>query len=302
MNKDIRVSVTLPTHPKIVRMMRELGDRSFYNLIRFWTFVSTNKPDGDLAGMDDIDIEIAVDWQGDHGRFVAEMIKRRFIDERDGRYVVHDWLDHNEFASHAPERSEKARKAARKKWEKWRMETDKAMLNSACSNATSRDKLCPSPSPSPSPSLKKPRNVGAMDKPPSAPAEVFLNNKSKHFRSGLENVLKDIKQSCDIIVALPIKRQMFNPYQAVQKAVNEGMHPEAIKETLGEMARYWDTPRVKTPWGWWRKVIEKNSQNRWEKEEIAKAEEYKQAITEAVNSDLFERLGLKIKTLEKKQA
>lgn len=295
MNKDIRVSVTLPTHPKTIRMMRELGDRSFYNLIRLWTFVSTNRPDGDLAGMDAIDIEIAVDWQGKPGVFVAEMIRRRLLDEVDGRYVVHDWLDHNEFASHAPERSAVARNAARARWDK---KNKGSMLNDAKSNAPSIDKQCPSPYPYPSPNeLKKPRAGDAMSEPPSAPAEIFLKSQSNHFRQSLESVLKDIKRDCEIIVSLPGKRQRFNPYQAVQKAVNEGMHPEAIRETLRDMAKYWDTPKVKTPWGWWRRVLEKNSGNMWEKEGIARAEGYKKAIAEAVSSDLLARIGLSIKTI-----
>jgi hypothetical protein len=59
MNKDFRIAVSLPYHPKIEKLMRRLGDKSFYCLIRLWAFTAMNKPDGILSGMDAEDIEIA---------------------------------------------------------------------------------------------------------------------------------------------------------------------------------------------------------------------------------------------------
>lgn len=113
----------------------------------------------------------------------------------------------------------------------------------------------------------------------------------------LEPVLVDINVACKTIESLPQKRQRFVPWEAVQKAVNDGMHPDAIRLTITDMAKVWDTPKVRTPWGWWRGVLENNSKNAWEKTEVSKAEGYKQALAEASASGLLETLGLKIKTL-----
>lgn len=274
--------------------MHSLGDRAFYNLIRFWTWVAQSKPDGDLSSLDPVDIEIASDWRGETGAFFAALVERKFVDVVDGRCLVHDWQYHNEYASHAPERSEQARHAAKARWKK---EHGKMPVD-AGSNAGSINQQCPSPFPFPFPDKGKepPGGLESRDQP-SAPSEVFFKNQSRHFRHALETALTDIKQSCDIITSLPQKSQKFNPYQAVQKAVNNGMHPDAIRETAAAMAREWDTPNIRVPWGWWRSKLKKLSQNAWEKVEASKAETYKQAIVEASTSGLLEKLGLKIKTI-----
>lgn len=116
MNKDFRVSVTLPTHHKTTKLMRRLGDRSFYCLIRLWAYVAANKPNGDLSGMDAEDIEIAADWQGGEGKFVETLIDIRFLEFKDGVFCLHDWEDHNMYAAKSRERSQNASAAAAVKW------------------------------------------------------------------------------------------------------------------------------------------------------------------------------------------
>lgn len=144
MNTDIRISVSAISHPKIIKLMRKCGDIAFFNLIRLWTFTAQNKPSGDLDNMDDDDIEIAADWHGESGAFVAALLELRLLEQADGGcYVVHDWAEHNGYASYAEQRSERARNAANKRW-KTQFNADEHMLNDASSNA---------PSPSPSPAL-----------------------------------------------------------------------------------------------------------------------------------------------------
>jgi hypothetical protein len=116
MNKDFRVLVTLPVHPKTKKLMRQLGDRSFYNLIRLWAWVAQNKPEGVLANMEKEDIEIACDWKGDEGLFVDTLIDLKLIDCKDGVCEIHDWEDNNGFAFGAAQRVAKAKKAAKARW------------------------------------------------------------------------------------------------------------------------------------------------------------------------------------------
>ncbi len=116
MNTDFRISVTIATHHKTIKLMRRLDDRSFYNLVRLWAYAAANKPDGDLKCMDSEDIEIAADWMGENGLFTKTLVDLRFLNNEDGRYNIHNWSNHNEYAAHAKERSEKAKIAARKKW------------------------------------------------------------------------------------------------------------------------------------------------------------------------------------------
>lgn len=178
MNTDIRISVSAISHPKIIKLMRKCGDIAFFNLIRLWTFTAQNKPSGDLDNMDDDDIEIAADWHGESGAFVAALLELRLLEQADGGcYVVHDWAEHNGYASYAEQRSERARNAANKRW-KTQFNADEHMLTDAKSNATSINEHmlndassnAPSPSPSPAPLALEDTSLRSVSSCPELPA------------------------------------------------------------------------------------------------------------------------------------
>ena len=158
MNKDFRVSVSFPHHPKTKKLIRQLGYEAFYSLINLWSFVAMNKPNGILNNMDIDDIEIAADWQGECSKFVLALIEHKFMNKENNVYAIHDWKDHNGYAFYSPERSDKAKKAAESRWLKKNKNKDlmlndaNSMLQASPSNAPSPN---PSPNPSPSPVLKK---------------------------------------------------------------------------------------------------------------------------------------------------
>ena len=155
MNTDFRISVSLPGHPKALKLMRRCGDRAFYCLIRFWAFVAQNRPNGDLTGLDIDDIEIAADWTGDATSMYQAMLDLCLIEKVGDKLLVHDWKDHNGYAAHAIDRSEKAKRAAEARWNKLNDATSmpQAMLNDATSNAPS-----PAPYPAPTPNKLKTDN------------------------------------------------------------------------------------------------------------------------------------------------
>ena len=92
---DIRLSVGLPTHPKTKKLRKLLGNEAAWALVCLFVFAAQNKPDGDLSGMDVEDIEIAVDWEGEDGAFVAALVKVGFLNGEEGSYKIHDWAEHN---------------------------------------------------------------------------------------------------------------------------------------------------------------------------------------------------------------
>jgi hypothetical protein len=141
--------------------------------------------------------------------------------------------------------------------------------------------------------------VSPVGEQPSAPSVIsFKKIPSKHFRQRLENILVEIRQVCETIQALPVKEKSFNPFQAVQKAVNEGKHPDAILSVLRQMAAEWDSGKLRIPWAWWSAVLTKNSRNLWEKENAVQAESFKQAIADlARQKDFLSAIGLTIKTI-----
>jgi len=120
--KDLRISFGLLDHPKKIKLQRRCGNESFENLIRLWMFVAQTKPRGILDGMDIEDIEIASGWGGDSGIFAKALIDVGLLAIVNDIYSIKDWREHNGYAYHAPERTEKARKAAEKRWGKDKFE------------------------------------------------------------------------------------------------------------------------------------------------------------------------------------
>jgi hypothetical protein len=106
---DIRLSVGFPTHPKTKKLRKLLGNDAVLALVYLFIFAAQNKPDGDLSGMYTEDIEIAVDWEGEEGAFVAALLKVGFLNGDEGTYVIHDWEDHNGWVYGFNDRSERGK-------------------------------------------------------------------------------------------------------------------------------------------------------------------------------------------------
>lgn len=167
MPADARIATSLPSHPKTKKLIKRLGEGAAWTLVRLFLWVSDNKPDGDLSGMTDEDIELAVDWSGSEGTFVATLVEVGFLDGDQDERCLHDWHEHNPWAASATDRAAKA------KWNAIKRHYGEAVADERCpeyaemrasrnadSNATSintavHDSVsssAPSPSPIPSPS------------------------------------------------------------------------------------------------------------------------------------------------------
>jgi hypothetical protein len=72
-----------------------------------------------FRGWSDEDIAIAARWDGEPEEFVSTLAELHFLDrDEDGSHSIHDWTQHNGYAAGAPERSERARAAARARWDR----------------------------------------------------------------------------------------------------------------------------------------------------------------------------------------
>ena len=110
--QDARISTALPGHPKTKKLIRRLGDGAAWRLVCLFLWAAANRSDGDLTGMSDEDIELAVDWQGDEGVFVSTLVALAFLDGEARARRIHDWAEHNPWAAGSEARSEKSRWAA----------------------------------------------------------------------------------------------------------------------------------------------------------------------------------------------
>jgi hypothetical protein len=108
---DARVSVGFYTHPKTKKLARRVGFEGPWCLLGLWLYARQNRPDGVLGGMTAEDLEIAVDWRGKAGEFVRALTEVGFLDNVDGVYQLHDWAEHQPWASGSKARSDSARLA-----------------------------------------------------------------------------------------------------------------------------------------------------------------------------------------------
>jgi len=199
MNKDIRLSVSFLTHRKRKKLHRKLGAEGVLAFIDLLLNTAMSRPKGILFGMDEEDIALDAQWDGDAIEFVSVLIEVGFLEKgADHGYKIHDWEIHNAFAAHADERSERARTAAAVRWKK------NGTANECGSDADSMQDECgsdadsmqdvqtsnaPSPSPSPSPSpTPSPNPI------PYKEIILYLNEKAgKDFKLNGKDSMKYIK-------------------------------------------------------------------------------------------------------------
>lgn len=163
---DARLSVSLPSHPKTKKLIRQLGEGAAWRLVCLILWTAANRPDGNLGAMAPDDIELAADWPGEEGAFTAALLAVGFLDETAEGFAIHDWAEHQPWVVGSEQRSRKARWNAIKRHhgeaEADRQEPEYAARRGATSNADSNARSssapatsnAPSPSPSPSPKAK----------------------------------------------------------------------------------------------------------------------------------------------------
>ena len=109
MNTDFRLSIDFWQHPKTKKLARRAGLEGVRSLQILWAWAACNRPSGSLTGMDNEDIELAADWNGEAGAFVKALDELRWLDSTENGYALHDWQEHNPWAADAEARGDKAR-------------------------------------------------------------------------------------------------------------------------------------------------------------------------------------------------
>jgi len=165
MNTDFRITTDALDHPKLVKLKRMTGDAGIISLMRLWGFTARYHPRGDLNDMTPDDIEISAKWEGPAGEFFNAILNLKLLDECLGQYSVHDWEEHNSYAYHAPERTAKAKNAARIRWASQEDASSNAAGNADGNAPSPNPNPVPDPSPPPNPSPKKTRTKPKTKQP-----------------------------------------------------------------------------------------------------------------------------------------
>lgn len=125
MNIDIRLSLDFFDHPKSKKLKKRLGLEGVMALLKLWAWTAGNRPGGMLTGLDAEAVELAADWDGEEGAFVSTLLDLRLLDDVDGTFSIHDWEDHQAYASKSEERSRRGSAGAAGKWKKDREEQNR---------------------------------------------------------------------------------------------------------------------------------------------------------------------------------
>ncbi len=113
MNHDFRITVGFSTHPKRLLLQSRLGKVAVLALIDLWEHCATQHWNGVLMNYTPKMIARVTDWDGDPQEFVETLCEVGFLDAVEDGYLVHDWLDHNEYCSKVLDRIESARIAGK---------------------------------------------------------------------------------------------------------------------------------------------------------------------------------------------
>jgi len=200
-----------------VKLERRLGLEGVKSLQILWMWVAENRPSGDLRGSDETltnfndrsttvkrkfneeDIEIAARWNGDENRFIDTLVDLGWVDKTDTGYVIHGWAEHNQWASCATSRGDRARfsRLAKVNPQLYKKMKDQGFdsisskeYNDAINDSSTvverslTNRITPAPAPAPAPSLLKDYVVTQTDESttpepiPYSQIISFLNEKA----------------------------------------------------------------------------------------------------------------------------
>lgn len=101
---DMRIDLNLVRHWKFRKLRRIVGPAAMEHLITFWSAVSLQCPDGDLAAWSAKDIDDAAEVPKSDGKFCAALIECRLLDTVGNGFYPHDWHEHQSWVVGSKER------------------------------------------------------------------------------------------------------------------------------------------------------------------------------------------------------
>lgn len=130
MANSLNVDLDYFTHPKTLRLVGLLGSGAEVLPIKLWAYCGKYHAEhGAMVGYGVSEIESVIGWTGKAGDAVAALVKVRYLDQVEGGYAVHDWI---EYQGHIHAYKVRGKAAAMKKW---KLAAD--AVSNASSNASS---------------------------------------------------------------------------------------------------------------------------------------------------------------------
>lgn len=268
---DARLSTSLPGHPKTKKLARRLGPAGPLGCIYLFLWTAANRSDGDLSGMTDEDIELAVDWTGDEGVFVSTMMEVGYLEGATGARRVHDWAEHNPWAAGAEGRSEKARWANLCKYQgkaeaARRMPEYAARMHEGASEKAGSPAEHPARKPEGAPDSPSGVQVGKSTTPPSPNPNPLPNPEELEEESTVVDLSATggnaaADDSSDLLGKVPKKQIPNCPHMAIIELYHEILPEMPGVVSWEEDRRKWLAARWKADperqnLDWWRAYFE----------------------------------------------
>jgi hypothetical protein len=119
MSLYIKVLTSFYNHRKTAKLRVLIGEAALWLPPRLWAYAAENQPDGDFSSFEPEEIAELIGYKGDAQAMLQALLKAGFMDP-DRR--LHDWGEHN---SYHQDYSERAKKAAKARWDKQKAKGEK---------------------------------------------------------------------------------------------------------------------------------------------------------------------------------
>jgi hypothetical protein len=95
MEPAARIKIGFSKHPKTQALLSRLGYTGGFSFVCLLAWASATRPNGDLAGMSDAEIEDRAEWPGGDGVLIRELATSGFLVGMPGSRRIHDFEEHN---------------------------------------------------------------------------------------------------------------------------------------------------------------------------------------------------------------
>lgn len=114
MANSLNVDLDYFSHPKTRRLVGILGKGAEVLPIKLWAYCGKYHAElGQMIGYTCGEIESIIEWAGTPGEAVAALLKVKYLEQIDGGYAAHDWV---EYQGHIHAYKVRGKAAAMKKW------------------------------------------------------------------------------------------------------------------------------------------------------------------------------------------
>ena len=130
----VRLFVGFYQHRKTAKLRELISEAAYWLPPRLWAYAAEHQPDGDFSKYSASELARLLDYRKDASRMLQALTEAGFLDTN-GR--IHDWAEHNAYHQTY---SDRAKKAARARWNPLKQDTAASDSNELREKGTRKEK------------------------------------------------------------------------------------------------------------------------------------------------------------------